>query len=70
MVSRLAAPDGQAVEWTCSVYSKIDGWMGHDGKKRAAIEVLTTNIRAAQGGLGCMKHMNIPYDISGGKCPA
>ena len=43
--------------------------MGYAGKERAAIEVLTTNIRAAQGGLGCMKHMNIPYDISGGKCP-
>ena len=70
IVSRLAAPDGHAVEWTCSVYGNIDGWMGHDGKERAAIEALTTNIWAAQGGLGCVRHMNVPYAISGGQSPA
>ena len=49
---------------------KVDGWMGYDGKERAAIEVLTTIIGAVQGGLGCVRHMNVPYDILGGQCPA
>ena len=50
------------------MYDSIDGWMGYDGKERAEIEVLTTNIGAAQGGLGCVRHMNVPYDILGGQC--
>ena len=50
------------------MYGSIDGWMGYNGKERAEIEVLTTNIGEAKGELGCARHMNVPYDISGGQC--
>ena len=49
------------------MYDSIGGWMRYDGKERAEIEVLTTNIGAAQGGLGCVRHMNVSYDILGGQ---
>ena len=48
LASRLADPDGQAVEWNYIVYDSIDGLMGYDGKERR-------KLRSSPQTLGCLR---------------
>ena len=44
--------------------------MGTERAGRTEFEVFHTNLRAVQGGLGCGKQMNVPYDRPGQRHPA